>query len=110
MRRLSFGRKAPWVCIGDFNEILHKYEKKGKLESSTIQIQLFREAVKDAELCGLGFKRPAFTWYNVRKARKAVWERMDRALANEKWKELFPIAQVTHEVVSHSDYCPIVLK
>ena len=30
LRRLSTNRTLPWACMGDFNEVLFQFEKKGK--------------------------------------------------------------------------------
>lgn len=35
----------PWVCIGDFNEVLHRAEHVGVQERSQAQIAGFREMV-----------------------------------------------------------------
>ncbi|KAG5563119.1 hypothetical protein RHGRI_005763 [Rhododendron griersonianum] len=36
--------------------------------------------------------------------------RLDRALADVEWRNLFPLAQVLHEVRIGSDHCPLVIK
>ena len=45
---LKFIRSAnalPWLCIGDFNEVLHRYEHDGAAELSYSQMAGFRDMV-----------------------------------------------------------------
>ena len=50
-----------------------------------------------------------FTWCNGRRNDERIWERLDRALANDRWRRMFPYATVTHEIVSYSDHNPVLL-
>lgn len=43
-----------------------------------------------------------FTWYNGRIEEAAMWERLDRYVANRKWREVFPNMQVLHGFSSYS--------
>ena len=45
----------PWVCIGDFNEVLHREEHSSVQERSMAQIEGFREAIDVCGLYDLGF-------------------------------------------------------
>ena len=52
----------PWVCIGDFNKVLHLSEHVGVQERSYAQIAGFSEM---AEICGLsdlGFEGREWTY------------------------------------------------
>ena len=50
----------PWVCIGAFNEVLHREEHSGVQERSRAQIEGFREAV---DVCGMEWSSMA--WQGV---------------------------------------------
>ena len=91
LKRLSQGRLLPWMYAGHFNEILFPNEKKGKHEKNQQQIKEFQDAVEFAELRDLGFTGPAYTWSNGRRGVEFIWERLDRTLANDQWRNLFPI-------------------
>ena len=45
LRRLSGLSSTPWLCFGDFNKILHPYEKSGGNERQLSLITDFREAL-----------------------------------------------------------------
>ena len=60
-------------------------------------------------LYDLGYKRCDFTWFNSRNGGNEIRERLDRALANEKWRNLYPKAVLTHEISAYSDNLSIFL-
>jgi hypothetical protein len=51
----------PWMCIGDFNEVLHQSEHVGVQERSHAQIDGFREMVDVCGLYDLGFEGRSWT-------------------------------------------------
>ncbi|KAI5676220.1 hypothetical protein M9H77_07170 [Catharanthus roseus] len=53
-------------------------------------MQLLREALIEARLVDVGHGGGDFTWYNETEGRAAMWERLDRCVINDRWKELFP--------------------
>lgn len=46
----------PWLCVGDFNEIVEQAEKRGAASRSIGQMDLFKQTLEDCQLCDLGFK------------------------------------------------------
>ena len=103
---MSTGRNIPWVCLGDFNEILFQSEKKGKKDCNPRQMRDFSEAIEAANLGDLGYSGHIFTWSNGRKGDEEVCERLDRALVNEEWRKMYPTAIVSHEISAHSVISP----
>jgi hypothetical protein len=99
----------PWVCLGDFNEILHRHEHVGVQERSQAQIEGFREAVDVCGLQDLGYIGNSWT-YEKKVARGMFCRvRLDRALASADWCERFLLAMVRHLTVASSDHSPILL-
>jgi hypothetical protein len=45
----------PWLCVGDFNEIIDPLEKVGGALRSVRQMEQFRLALDACQLCNLGF-------------------------------------------------------
>ncbi|CAM8972072.1 unnamed protein product [Rhodiola kirilowii] len=85
LRSLSADWDLPWLVFGDFNEVLFGWEVKG-------------------------FRGSTFTFSNKRKGIFETKARLDRALANQDWRNLFPAAEVIYEISGMSDHSPIVIK
>ncbi|KAI9176589.1 hypothetical protein LWI28_004709 [Acer negundo] len=64
LHRLRGMSTLPWLCIGDFNEILCAEEKEGGLVHQRQLIEGFREALDLCDLEDMGFVGPMFTWSN----------------------------------------------
>uniref|UniRef100_A0A2N9G0A2 Endonuclease/exonuclease/phosphatase domain-containing protein n=1 Tax=Fagus sylvatica TaxID=28930 RepID=A0A2N9G0A2_FAGSY len=89
LKHLSSLSSEPWVCMGDFNEILDNSERWGWGSRPGWQIEDFRDVVVHFELHDLGFDGQPFTWRNKREAKRDdadfVIARLDRVLASASW-------------------------
>ena len=61
LRQLSSLSTLPWVCVGDFNEVLDEGEKLGGRDKPRSQLESFRSTIDDCGLQDLGFFGPKFT-------------------------------------------------
>ena len=100
----------PWLVCGDFNEAMWQHEHMSRAQRSENQMGLFRDCLLACELWDLGFSGYPFTYDNGQMGERNVRVRLDRASADEGWRELFPAAQVVHLATSCSDHCPIVVR
>lgn len=96
------------VC-GDFNEILYSYEKHGGAPRVESRIEAFREALGDCLLEDVGYSGVWFTWDRGISPETNIRERLDREVANDKWKLLFPAGIIKHLTPPMSDHCPILV-
>jgi hypothetical protein len=64
MSTLNASRRRPWLCVGDFNEVLLGCEKEGGQPKSQGRMDRFREALDGCALTDLGFVGDPFTWRN----------------------------------------------
>ncbi|KAA3453717.1 reverse transcriptase [Gossypium australe] len=87
LRRLGSSSNAPWVVLGDFNEITNSMEKKGGRRRPERQMVAFRSALEDCNLTDLGFKGHWFTWERGKFKSTNIRERLDRGVANFNWLE-----------------------
>ncbi|XP_065620823.1 uncharacterized protein LOC136063823 [Quercus suber] len=79
----------PWLCAGDFNEILWSHEKLGLGPRKEGVMRDFRDTLDECGLMDLGFVGDKFTWRGKRAA-GLVLERLDRAVADNRWFALNP--------------------
>lgn len=98
----------PWLCMGDFNEVLSQEEKFGRLEHRSKLIEYFREVLLDCGLMNLGFQGFQYTWSNKRKL-EPVYTRLDLFVVNAQWCSLFPNCVVSHLNEGTSDHLPVLL-
>jgi hypothetical protein len=56
LKFIKSSNPLPWMCLGDFNEVLHEHEHVGVAERSLAQIEGFHEAVNVCALADLGYE------------------------------------------------------
>jgi len=70
----------------------------------------FTGALEVCELDDLGFSGDIFTWRNKQTTGNThIRERLDRAVANARWRMKFPLMHVKNGDPYHSDHRPVVL-
>ena len=109
MRSLSNLSSLPWVCIGDFNDLLAANEKRGQHEHPSWKLRGFNRAIDDCGLVDLGMEGYKFTWERARGTDNWVEERLDRAFATDSWFHQFHRAKVYSLEAAGSDHLPILL-
>lgn len=97
MRNLKVRNSKPWLCAGDFNEVLYSWEKEGGAPRSQACMDHFKMALEDCELDDLGYAGDTFTWRkHSHEADSYIRERIDRAIAMQSWRDRFPSFKVTN--------------
>jgi hypothetical protein len=87
LQTLNAARKFPWICAGDFNEILFSHEKEGGQARGQICMDRFRDVLEERSLSDLGFSGDPFTWRNnSHNSDQYIRERLDRAVADTAWR------------------------
>jgi exonuclease III len=109
LESLNNQSNVPWVCVGDFNEILENREKTGRAIRPQAQMNRFREVINHCYFRAIKFEGPRFTWCNNRLDGGRVLARLDRGFSNMEWSLLFPNAVVQHLIESSSDHCALLL-
>ncbi|KAK1661452.1 hypothetical protein QYE76_049611 [Lolium multiflorum] len=109
LRHLHSVWKGPWLCYGDFNEVLTHDEHYGLSERSDAHMLLFRECLEDCGLVDLGYTCPKYTWTNKQDADSNVRVRLDRAVANGAFTAMFDDCRVENVITSTSDHVALVI-
>ncbi|CAM8940407.1 unnamed protein product [Rhodiola kirilowii] len=99
----------PWTVIGDFNEILCSSESQGLKIRPGWQMNSFRTVLDECNLSDLGYVGYPFTFSNHRMGEAEVKVRLDRAVANAVWRQVFPSSVVSHMHLYVSDHQLIML-
>nr|XP_021842389.1 uncharacterized protein LOC110782531 [Spinacia oleracea] len=100
---------TPWLMVGDMNEVTSQSEKMGGRPFRSGKCKDLRNFMDAAGLVDLGYHGNPYTWTNARDGAGLIRERLDRALANSPWLDIFPHTQVHHLPRTHSDHCPIIV-
>ncbi|CAL1353835.1 unnamed protein product [Linum trigynum] len=108
IRGLARQWEGPWLCGGDFNEILSGEEKRCGQVREENDIEAFQECLVEGDLRDLGFHGYQYTWENRRRNGGYVEERLDRFVATEEWAIRFNKCKVRHMDKTRSDHRPII--
>ena len=109
IRDLHRRSPLPWVCAGDFNEIVWSHEKLGLGARPEGVMKEFRDALDECGLMDLGYVGEKFTWRGKR-AGGMVLERLDKAVVDNGWFALYPGTKVQHLRTHSSDHKAILIK
>ncbi|XP_028789589.1 uncharacterized protein LOC114745600 [Neltuma alba] len=94
LKNLNPGNAVPWLCCGDFNDLLFDFEKEGENTRDLNSLTEFQNFMTQCDMEDLGAKGLAFTWSNKRLNEANVKERLDRAVCNTFWREKHQNAQI----------------
>ena len=67
----------------------------------------FREVLSHCDLHDLGYLGAPWTFDNGQDGYRNIKVRLDKAVANPEWMNIFPNFQVNHIVITVLDHCPI---
>ncbi|KAK4263183.1 hypothetical protein QN277_028635 [Acacia crassicarpa] len=105
LSRLAPSVQGARLLGGDFNSTLLLEERRSSAIFRSFVDRDFLQWFDSNEMSDFGFVGLEFTW-----KRGTSEARLDRALANEQWVNLFPNASVTHLPFFKSDHRPLLLR
>ena len=110
LSRLRAISHDPWFVCGDFNEAIWKHEHLSSCTRSENKMLAFKDCFEVCELKDLGFSGYPYTYDNGQTGVRNVHARLDRAAADESWRDLFPSAKVLLLASPCSDHCPLLVQ
>ena len=99
-------RNDAWLLTGDFNDLLDNSEKVGDPQQWEGSFLSFRNFVAQNGLWDLQFSGNSLSWRGTRYTH-FIQSRLDRAMANIDWLEMFPAARSEYLRFEGSDQKPI---
>jgi exonuclease III len=99
----------PWMLIGDFNDIASISEVVGgsfSYSRATKKLNMM-EAFNLLDLGSTGSK---YTWSRKNNNGALIAKRLDRAIADVRWRHVFPEAYVEHLARVYSDHRPLLVR
>ncbi|KAK7250734.1 hypothetical protein RIF29_33361 [Crotalaria pallida] len=109
IRQLKCVTEGAWLLMGDFNQVLRPEDKQGGNGVDLLEVDELNRCLTDCELQEVSFVGYRYTWSNKRKLPDLVEERLDYALANKNWFELWGDSLVSNLPRYRSDHNPISL-
>lgn len=106
----SIVASSPLVVLGDFNQILTAAEHFS-LQPYDLPVrgtEEFQQCLIESNLADMDFRGTFFSWSN-RREEDPILRKLDRAVCNDRWKEVFPGAVSIFEAPGDSDHSPAVL-
>ncbi|GMN35437.1 hypothetical protein TIFTF001_048454 [Ficus carica] len=110
LKHLRTNLDVPWICGGDFNEVLNPSEVDGGGERSLNDMLLFRETLDLCDLVDMGYVGPKLTWDNRRSGSANIQVRLDRFVANTSWRLKYRRANVVVLDFWGSDHRALLLQ
>ncbi|XP_024015937.1 uncharacterized protein LOC112089189 [Eutrema salsugineum] len=95
----------PWAVVGDFNQIMRTSQHSDhlNLEVDISGMEDMNLGIQDAELFEAQAKGLIFSWWNSQ-AENPISKKIDHALINQSWAEIFPEAYAEFLEPQQSDH------
>ncbi|XP_031116501.1 uncharacterized protein LOC116020159 [Ipomoea triloba] len=110
LRSLAGSSDLPWVILGDFNDLLFQHEKRGGNPHPDALLRGFGEALDDCGLTQLPLRGYQFTWERGKGTTDWLEERLDKVLADDRWRCLQEGAIVENILTRSSDHSALFLR
>lgn len=109
LMRISLRRSGAWLMLGDFNEITSNLGKKGGRRRADSSFLPFKNMLATCGMIEFPFSCNSFSLAGRRRSGR-VQCRLDRAVGNEEWHQLFSHTDVEYLMRWGSNHRPILVQ
>ena len=109
LMRISLQRSGAWLMVGDFNEITSNLEKKGGRKRPESSFLPFKNMISACGMIEFPHSGNIFSWAGRRRSGR-VQCRLDRALGNEDWHQVFSHTDVEYLLRWGSDHLHVLVR
>ncbi|PON31821.1 Endonuclease/exonuclease/phosphatase [Parasponia andersonii] len=99
----------PWLCGGDFNEILCLSKKSRGNDRAAPAMNNFLNTLLYCGLSDLGSSSSPFTWMNKHPNNDFIQEKLHQYVCSDNWHKLYNTSIVEHGDFISSDHCPLIV-
>ncbi|XP_062088959.1 uncharacterized protein LOC133795527 [Humulus lupulus] len=99
-----------WLVLGDFNAPFSSKDKSGGKPIFDLEMVDSVQWLADAHVEPLRSVGSYFTWTNNQNGAARIYSKIDHALMNEKWIDLFPQSTPVFRWETISDHCSCIVK
>ena len=107
LSNLQGDNSSPWFLSGDFNELIDNSEKCGGPDRAEGTFSAFRTFLSTHDLFDLRHSGSFLSWRGQRHSH-LVQCRLDRAICNTEWSDLFPSCRSQYMRYEGSDHRPLI--
>ncbi|XP_021744067.1 uncharacterized protein LOC110710117 [Chenopodium quinoa] len=108
LRSISI-QHSPWLCVGDYNSILHTSDRLHGVDVTDYETRDFQNLVDDLDLTELKRKGSFYSWSNKAHTGLRTLSRLDRAFGNQAWLASHGHVETVYLPPSLSDHSPVFL-
>ncbi|XP_019167296.1 PREDICTED: uncharacterized protein LOC109163029 [Ipomoea nil] len=109
LKLLATQSDLPWIVIGDFNDLLYQYEKKGGNPHPNSLLRGFGETIDQCGLAQLPMTGYQFTWKTGKGTPGWIQEKLDKVLVSDQWRDIVNGATVANLMTRKSDHSAIFM-
>ncbi|MQM16875.1 hypothetical protein Taro_049836 [Colocasia esculenta] len=106
---LSTSINLPWLIVGDFNSVRFPHEKIGGRLLTTSILRDFNTCIDASSLLDLKSVGNTFSWNNRSIGARRIACRLDRALINHLWMDMYPDSFVHYGDQLLSDHAQLTI-